>query len=475
MHAVSDSLRILQVDSVYRHGGAAVVAYNLARSFRARGHRCWHVVGHTETTPVDVYRMPVAPSTRERVLAVASAAADRASPATGDLIRRVGRRLQHRRRAEPGRENFDFPGTRRLLSVPPERPDIVQCHNLHEGYFDLRELPRISRHIPTFVTLHDAWLLSGHCAHSFACERWKIGCGSCPDLTIPPAIPIDRTAENWNLKAEIYRRCRLFVATPSRWLMDKVEQSMLLPGITEARVIPNGVDLGVFAPAHDRGADRASLGLEADAFVVLFAANGIRDNVWKDIATLRAALGYAAERWKQRRRLRLLAVGEAAPAEAVGAATVEFVAYVDDPAGMAGYYRAADVYVHAARADTFPNTVLEALACGKPVAATAVGGITEQVRSLDMSCADRGVAKWAADSATGVLVPPGDAVALGEAILSLSGDGDLMRRLEHNARRDAEQRFDLERQASDYLDWYASVLATGSHRLAGSAAQSSGD
>ena len=31
------------------------------------------------------------------------------------------------------------------------------------------------------ITMHDAWLLSGHCAHSFNCERWITGCGDCPE------------------------------------------------------------------------------------------------------------------------------------------------------------------------------------------------------------------------------------------------------------------------------------------------------
>jgi glycosyltransferase involved in cell wall biosynthesis len=93
-----------------------------------------------------------------------------------------------------GREDFHFPGTWCLLNLPPKRPDIVHCHNLHGGYFDLRVLPWLSREVPVVLTLHDAWLLSDHCAHSFDCEKWKESCGSCPDLTIPPSIRRDATA-----------------------------------------------------------------------------------------------------------------------------------------------------------------------------------------------------------------------------------------------------------------------------------------
>src|SRR5207249_2562667 len=118
-----------------------------------------------------------------------------------------------------GREDFRFPGTRELLSLTPEPPDVFHAHNLHGGYFDLRLLPALSRRSPFVLTLHDAWLLSGHCAHSLDCERWLGGCGACPDLSLYPAVKRDATAQNWQQKRRIYADARLHVATPSRWLM----------------------------------------------------------------------------------------------------------------------------------------------------------------------------------------------------------------------------------------------------------------
>ena len=80
-------------------------------------------------------------------------------------------------RTRLGHENFNFPETRYVLGRAPAPIDLMHCHNLHGGYFDLRRLRSLSRRLPVVVTLHDAWLLSGHCAHSFTCERWKCGCG----------------------------------------------------------------------------------------------------------------------------------------------------------------------------------------------------------------------------------------------------------------------------------------------------------
>src|SRR4029079_4578923 len=96
------------------------------------------------------------------------------------------RRLLRRFFYELGLEDFDYPNSVELLRFLPQKPDLLHCHNLHGNYFDLRALAGLSRQIPTVLTLHDAWLLSGHCAHSFECERWTIGCGECPDLTIYP-------------------------------------------------------------------------------------------------------------------------------------------------------------------------------------------------------------------------------------------------------------------------------------------------
>jgi glycosyltransferase involved in cell wall biosynthesis len=126
---------------------------------------------------------------------------------------------------------------------------------------------------------------------------------------------------------------------------------------------------------------------------------------------------------------------------------------------MADYYRAADLYLHAARADTCPTTVIEALACGTPVVATAVGGIPEQVRSLAWAGQPSDQPASAADAATGLLVPPGDASALASAVAELVGDRARLERLSRNAAADAARRFDLERQADAYLSLYTEMLA----------------
>jgi glycosyltransferase involved in cell wall biosynthesis len=237
--------------------------------------------------------------------------------------------------------------------------------------------------------------------------------------------------------------------------MRKVEESMLVPAIVEARVIPTGVDRAIYHPG-DKYAARRALHLPQDAKILLFAANHLRRNVWKDYKTLEAAFALLGSQ-SSVRNLYVVALGENSPDKKIGATQVHFVAHQASPEAVAGYYRAADVYVHAAKADTFPRVVLEALACGTPVIATAVGGIPEQIKPLQgpRSLADR---TYTAEEATGILTQAGDPEGMALGIERLLSNDPLRHQLSANAKADAAQRFDLQTQAERYLEWYQSIL-----------------
>lgn len=454
--------RILQVNGSDINGGAAKVAWNLFQSYRSRGHDSWLAVRYKRSTDPDVFVISNyshgGPWAR-----MCLACGEALTPLVG-RVRGAGRlkegfdSLSNPRSLLywwKGLENFDFPGSWKIMGQAPRPSDIIHLHSILGGYFDLRALPSLSKQAPVVLTLHSAWLLSGHCAHSLDCDRWKIGCGQCPDLAIPPAIRRDSTAYNWERKREIFSRCRLYVATPSRWLMQKVEQSILAPAIEEARVIPNGVDLGVFHPG-DKQTAREALGIPRGAKVLLFATQGGRKKYWRDYPTIHSSVSRISERLRSHRVL-FVFLGEDAPKERIGQAEALFVPYQRDPNVVARYYQATDVYLHASKAETFSMAVLESLACGAPVVATAVGGTPEQVKSAGQEGYHNGLRAYGMDEATGVLVPAADAGAMAEAAFQLLTDGALRQRLGENATQDARRRFDLESQVEAYLKWYQEI------------------
>ncbi|RPI74894.1 MAG: hypothetical protein EHM45_16740, partial [Desulfobacteraceae bacterium] len=123
---------------------------------------------------------------------------------------------------------YEFQGSHKLVDHPRVREaDLLHLHNLHGGYFNPFSLSALSQSKPTVWTLHDMHPLTGHCAHSFACEKWKTGCGDCPDLAVEPPIRADASALLWTDKKNIYRESRLHLVAPAQWLKNKVEQSML--------------------------------------------------------------------------------------------------------------------------------------------------------------------------------------------------------------------------------------------------------
>jgi len=224
--------------------------------------------------------------------------------------------------------------------------------------------------------------------------------------------------------------------------MKKVEHSILAQAIVESRVISNGVDLTIFRPG-DKETTRAALGLPQDKFILLFVGHGTYSNPWKDYATMETALKKVSYKNKGKNLL-FICLGEEMHEDEmrIGPARTRFIAYQKDPAIVAQFFQATDIYLHAAKIDTFPNTILEALACGAPVIATSVGGIPEMINNEQ----------------TGFLVPPKDSDAIAAHIEIMLEDESLRYDLSKNAVEDARKRFDLNKQVEKYLEWYKEII-----------------
>lgn len=439
-------MNLLQVTTLDARGGAADVARGLHRELLRRGHRSAMAVGQKLGSDPNVHRI------RQRQgRNLWEAFWHQLSDAAGNrLLGKPGgwklRTLFHRM-ARPrsaldwwrGREDYRYAGADQLFDAIPFEPDLVHLHNLHGGYFDLRELSTLSRRRPTVVSLHDMWLFTGHCAHSLDCERWRSGCGSCPYLKVYPALRTDGTAENWRRKQNIYRDSRLHVSAPSQWMIDMVPDSVLGPAAVETRVIPNGVDVQVFRPAA-KPAVRERLGLRPERSVAVCAANNLREAPYKDFATLHRALEILGR--EHGLDVLLLAVGGDGDSKRFGSAELRFVPYQRDQERLVAYYQAADVYLHAARAETFGKTLIEAMACGRPVVATEVGGIPEVVE----------------EGVTGHLTPPGDSRTMAARVRDLLDSPERLYQFGEAARRRALSQFRLERQVGAWVEWYEELV-----------------
>jgi glycosyltransferase involved in cell wall biosynthesis len=433
-------MKILTVNAADVGGGAEKIAHTLWSRFREAGHDSWFVVGE-RCGPLhpDIFELPNLQMRNPiaRMLYRMEAASSHSNSARAAHL--AGRLAEPRRLLSTlrGLEDFDHPGTAQLLDVIPSIPDVIHLHNLHGRYFDLRWLPQISRAIPTVMTLHDEWVFTGHCAYSWGCERWRTGCGQCPDLNRYPSVRRDATDTNWQRKKARYHAARLFVAAPSRWLSQRAQESMLDAETIQIRHIPNGVDTGVFRPM-DRAALRAKWDLPRDAFVIAVDAKTSRG--YRDHRTALTALQYLLQRHPERPWLFLCFGVDQPPPDCQGPCW-HSTGFITDEKTMAERLACADAYVHTTHADNFPNTVLEAMACGTPAVATHVGGIPEQIL----------------DGVDGFLVPHAEHEAVAHALERLFVDPAAAKQMGARAAHKVAERFHMGAMVDAYQAWFSEI------------------
>jgi glycosyltransferase involved in cell wall biosynthesis len=148
------------------------------------------------------------------------------------------------------------------------------------------------------------------------------------------------------------------------------------------------------------------------------------------------------------RRLRLVMIGDGplwdqvrAVLDEAGAAALAWLPGERDD--VPRIMRGLDLFVLPSLSEGISNTVLEAMASGLPVVATAVGGNPELI--------DAGV--------TGTLVPRGDVTRLAQAIRGYVENPDACRRQGFEARRVAERRFSMDAMVQAYMGIYDDMLA----------------
>ena len=191
-------------------------------------------------------------------------------------------------------------------------------------------------------------------------------------------------------------------------------------------VVPNFVDEAAFEPPDDETLQRwhRELNLtETDLIVGIVAS--LTDI--KDHATLLDVVAIAAPRWPH---LRLVIVGSGPlldalrdKANALGIA--DRVRFAGLRPAIPSFHFLFDVSVLCSRSEGFPNSLVEAMAAGRPIAATSVGGVLDAVR----------------DGENGLLVPPGDSGALASAIEQLLSDPARRRRMGEVGMRRARAEF----------------------------------
>jgi glycosyltransferase involved in cell wall biosynthesis len=205
-------------------------------------------------------------------------------------------------------------------------------------------------------------------------------------------------------------------------------------------VIPNGVDPARFDRASV--ADRASLGVPADAFLALYVG---RLDPQKGLSVLLEAAPKVAE---AHRDWHLVLAGDGPEREALKKVTAadptlhERVHWLGRRDDVPALLKAADLLVLPSLWEGMPNVVLEAMAARLPVVGTSVEGTEDLV----------------IPGQTGWLVPPGDPGMLASVLLEAASDRERLRRFGEAARGRVEAEFTPLRVVKAYERLWAGVL-----------------
>jgi glycosyltransferase involved in cell wall biosynthesis len=292
---------------------------------------------------------------------------------------------------------YSTAATKRLVrSIEHFNPDIIHLHNIHGYYLDIRVLFEFLKEYnkPVVWTLHDCWAFTGHCAYfSFAnCDKWKTGCGQCPQKSAYPAsYVLDDSKKSYSEKKRLFTGVKnLNIVTPSHWLADVVKESFFKD--FQVRTIYNGLDLDVFRFTDSDFKEKNNL---LGKKMVLGVAN-----IWEK----RKGLDDFIELSKilpDDYKIVLVGLSEkqidSLPKNIIGISRTENITKLVE------IYSAADVYVNASVEETMGLTTVEALATGTPAVVYNATAVPEVV-----------------DEKSGVIVAPGDINALANAIINMN-------------------------------------------------------
>lgn len=289
--------------------------------------------------------------------------------------------------------NSVFATFRLLKKLEEIRPDIVHLHNLHSHNCNLEMLFSYlkKKKIRVLWTFHDCWAFTGYCTHftMAGCDRWKTGCGNCPQRRGFSWI-FDRSKYFFEKKQKCFSGLDMTIITPSKWMADLVKESFLKD--YPVRVIYNGIDLDVFRPTASQF--RGKHGISGEKKMLLGVAFDWSDKKGLDVFV---ELAYRLDP----EAYQIVLVGTNEQVAKTLPKQILSICKTRNQQELAEIYTAADLFLNPTREEVLGLTNLEALACGTPVIMFDTGGSPE-----------------CCDDTCGVVITQNDVHALMEEILN---------------------------------------------------------
>ena len=266
--------------------------------------------------------------------------------------------------------------TRKFIKeIEALKPDVIHIHNIHGYFLNYRLFFDYLKKadIPVVWTIHDCWLYTGHCYYysSVGCDRWKTGCGNCPQRkAFPSSWFLDRSEGNYKDKALAFNsiKDKLTIVPVSRWIREEMSHSFLKE--CRYQVIHNGIDLSVFDVQPDDREVREKYGLGQKHIILGLASIWCKEKGWDDFVKMSEMLNDDEV---------IVMVGVSEEQQKLLPPNIVAIRRTDNIRQLAELYSAAVALVNPTWQDNYPTVNLEAIACGTPVVTYRTGGSVEAV------------------------------------------------------------------------------------------------
>lgn len=283
--------------------------------------------------------------------------------------------IQSLTKQERGRFTFPYFGTDISKNELIQNADIISLQWINEGFLSLNSLKKLkSLDKPIVWTCHDMWAFTGGCHYAGDCDKYLSECKNCPSLKI--SSKKDFSNKTFNAKKDLYNSMNLSIITCSNWLAGEVTKSELLKNKV-VQVIPNPIETDIYIQ-YDKNVVRKKLNLPEDKFLILFVSMTVKDER-KGFSYLKSGLKKLFEINKQNNiELVVLGAAEESLIHDLPFKT-NLLGRLNEAKEIAELYSAVDLFVAPSLEDNLPNTVLESLSCGTPVAAFNIGGMPDMI------------------------------------------------------------------------------------------------
>lgn len=247
--------------------------------------------------------------------------------------------------------------------------DIVNLHWINREMISIKDISEIKK--PIVWTLHDMWPFCG-AEHYTSNNRWQKGY----NINNRPAYEsgFDLNRWIWKKKKKYWKK-PMQIVTPSKWLANCTKKSRLMKD-WPVSVIANPIDTNFWKPINKKIA-RKKLGLSSNAPLIVFGAIGGGKDPRKGYDLLLSSLNILRNNLKVK-DLEIFVFGQNKPKFSKKIDfPVHYKGHIEDSLILKTIYSAADIMIVPSRLDNLPNTVIEAQACGTPVASFNIGGLSD--------------------------------------------------------------------------------------------------